>query len=86
MNWKKLFQNFLNSLKRENDMALHKIFPYYVNLDIPRHWGLYVCDLTLSGYDMVCSDISKVAKVTNMQYLPRNDYCYELLHTRYINI
>ena len=71
---KNYFRNYFKSPERGNDMPVHKIFPYYVNMDIPRHWRLHGYDLKLSGYDMVCSDISKVAKVTNMQNLLRNDY------------
>ena len=35
-----------------NDMAFHRIFPNYGNLQIPRHWGLHGFSLTLKICDI----------------------------------
>ena len=43
-------------------------------------WNLY---RHLTGYDQVCSDMPQLVKVTDLQYLLRNDRqnSYDLLHT-----
>ena len=40
--------NFLQNPQPENDMAFHKIFPFYGNLYIPKHWELHGFTLTLN--------------------------------------
>ena len=44
--------------------------------------------IVLIGYDQVCSDMPKVAKIINLQYLLRNDRldCYDSLHTDRITL
>ena len=43
--------------------------------------GFGIRTTTLSGHDLVCPGIPKVARVANLEYLLRNDYLYDLSHT-----
>ena len=40
--------NFLKNPHPGNVMAFHRIFPFYGNLHIPKHWELHGFSLTLN--------------------------------------